>query len=107
MPLSEIAIALIMLLCVAGFLHITTQIQKHCDKEIARMQSHISDLERDFFAVSGTCADLETKLSAVEQKLSEKDDIISEQAKEIQRWNEGITNIMNYSLDVAKGGNKP
>ena len=106
MPLSEIAIAIIMLLCIAGFLHITTQIQKHCDTEIAKLQQHMAELERDFFALSGELSDVDTKVDQYKQKLDDKTDILTEQAKEIQKWNEGISNIMNYSLDVAKGGDR-
>lgn len=107
MPLSEIAIGIIMLLCMAGFLRITTQIQKHCDEEVAKLQKHINDLERDYFALSGEVADVDSKVDMYRKKVDDKVDILEEQEKEIRRWNEGITNIMNYSLDVAKGGNKP
>ena len=106
MLLSEIAIGVIMLICVAGFLRITTQIQKHCDEAVAKLQNHINDLERDYFALSGELSDMDSKVSQYQKKMDDKADILAEQEKEIRRWNEGVANILNYSLDVAKGDKK-
>lgn len=84
------------------------------NKKIAEIGSEVESLEHivkvlkdELFAVQDEVREQGKKIEALEASLKEKQDIISEQEKEIQKWNEGIANIMNYSLDVAKGGNKP
>ncbi len=90
------------------------------NKKIAEIGSKVGNLEHivkvlkdEMFALDdrireqdGKISEQEKKISELTEKLQEKQDIIDEQEKEIRRWNEGISNIMNYSLEVAKGEKK-
>jgi len=81
--------------------------KKELASKIEILESIVKVLKDEVFAIQDTVHEQNKKIEALEASLKEKQDIISEQEKEIQKWNEGIANIMNYSLDVAKGGNKP
>ena len=83
------------------------------NKKIAEIGSKVGNLEHivkvlkdEMFAFDDRIREQEKKISELTEKLQEKQDIIDEQEKEIRRWNEGISNIMNYSLEVAKGEKK-
>lgn len=106
MRLSEIAFALVLLLCTAGFLHVVTSMQKRFDEEIAKLRSQLQDLRVDYLALSGELSDLDSKVTEFMRDTEDHADVIAKQQEEIRKWNEGISNIMNYSLDVAKGGGK-
>ena len=81
--------------------------KKELASKIEILESIVKVLKDEVFAIQDTVHEQNKKIEALEASLKEKQDIISKQEKEIQKWNEGIANIMNYSLDVAKGGNKP
>ena len=67
--------------------------------------SHMTKVLRDeVFALSDKLREQDEQIAELTKKLQDKQDIIEEQEKEIRKWNEGIAHIMNYSLDVAKGG---
>ena len=83
------------------------------NKKIEEIGSKVGNLEHivkvlkdEMFAFDDRIREQEKKISELTEKLQEKQDIIDEQEKEIRRWNEGISNIMNYSLEVAKGEKK-
>ena len=90
------------------------------NKKIAEIGSKVGNLEHivkvlkdEMFALEGKILEQdkqiskqEKKISELTEKLQEKQDIIDEQEKEIRRWNDGIANIMNYSLEVARGDKK-
>lgn len=106
MRLSEIAFALVLLLSTAGFLHVVTSMQKRFDEEIAKLRSQLQDLRVDYLALSGELSDLDSKVTEFMRDTEDHADVVAKQQEEIRKWNEGISNIMNYSLDVAKGGGK-
>lgn len=106
MRLSEIAFALVLLLSTAGFLHVVTTMQKHFEEEIAKLRSQLQDLRVDYLALSGELSDLDSKVTEFMRDTEDHADVVAKQQEEIRKWNEGISNIMNYSLDVAKGGGK-
>ena len=106
MHLSEIAFALVVLLSVAGFLRVVTSMQKRFDDEIAKLRGQIQDLRVDYLALSGELSDLDSKVTEFMRDTEDRADVLKKQEEEIRKWNEGISNIMNYSLDVAKGGDK-
>ena len=100
MLLSNIAAAVVCLICVIGLLRIIYVNKNEVQVEIDRLIEQRKEDRKTIMTLSEAVNDLY-------DKLREKEDVIQEQEKEIRRWNEGISNIMNYSLDVAKGGNKP
>lgn len=106
MRLSEIAFALVLLLSTAGFLRVVTTMQKHFEEEIAKLNGQLHDLRVDYLALSGELSDLDSKVTEFMRDTEDHADVIAKQQEEIRKWNEGISNIMNYSLDVAKGGGK-
>ena len=106
MHLSEIAFALVVLLSVAGFLRVVSSMQKRFDEEIAKLRGQIQDLRVDYLALSGELSDLDSKVTEFMRDTEDRADVLKKQEEEIRKWNEGISNIMNYSLDVAKGGDK-
>ena len=69
-------------------------------KDVDTLKSRVEAQSKELAVLTETVAHLM-------DKIREKEDIIAEQEKEIRKWNEGIANIMNYSLEVAKGGNRP
>lgn len=83
------------------------------NKKIEEIGSRVGNLEHivkvlkdEMFALDDRIREQEKKISELTEKLQEKQDIIDEQEKEIRRWNDGIANIMNYSLEVARGDKK-
>ena len=83
------------------------------NKKIEEIGSKVGNLEHivkvlkdEMFALDDRIREQEKKISELTEKLQEKQDIIDEQEKEIRRWNDGIANIMNYSLEVARGDKK-
>lgn len=83
------------------------------NKKIAEIGSKVGNLEHivkvlkdEMFALDDRIREQDGKISELTEKLQEKQDIIDEQEKEIRRWNDGIANIMNYSLEVARGDKK-
>lgn len=106
MHLSEVAFALVVLLCTGGFLYVLTKLQQNVDEETAKLRKQIHELEADFLALADKVSEQESQLNKFVQEAEERADTIKKQEDEIRRWNEGISNIMNYSLDVAKGGDK-
>lgn len=74
--------------------------------KVGNLEHIVKVLKDELFALDDRIREQEKKISELTEKLQEKQDIIDEQEKEIRRWNEGISNIMNYSLEVAKGEKK-
>ncbi len=66
----------------------------------------IDVLEACVHVLNGQIMELQSEVQTLRDAFAEKKDSFEEQEKEIRRWNEGIANIMNYSLDVAKGDKK-
>lgn len=83
------------------------------NKKIAEIGSKVGNLEHivkvlkdEMFALDDRIREQDGKISELTEKLKEKQAVIDEQEKEIRRWNDGIANIMNYSLEVARGDKK-
>ena len=74
--------------------------------KVGSLEHIVKVLKDEMFALDDRIREQDKKISELTEKLQEKQDIIDEQEKEIRRWNEGISNIMNYSLEVAKGEKK-
>ena len=83
------------------------------NKKIAEIGSKVGNLEHivkvlkdEMFALEDRMREQDRVIEGLTEKLKEKQAVIDEQEKEIRRWNDGIANIMNYSLEVARGDKK-
>lgn len=74
--------------------------------KVESLEHIVKVLKDEMFALEDKLREQGKQLTELTEKLQEKQTVIEEQEKEIRRWNEGINNIMNYSLEVAKGGGK-
>lgn len=74
-------------------------LNKKLQEEIDVLKKRVEDQSKEIVVLSKCVSDLM-------DKMREREDAVEEQAKEIRLWNEGISNILNYSLDVAKGEKK-
>lgn len=70
------------------------------------LQSLVRVLKDEIFALQDDLREKDKKLQSLMEKFEDKEETIAAQADEIRRWNEGLNNIMNYSLEVARGDKK-
>lgn len=96
MLLSNIAAAVVFLICIAGLLRLI-----YVNK--TEMQKEIETLRAKADAECKTMMALTEAVNELYDKLRDKEDKIAEAEDSIRKWNEGVSNILNYSLDVARG----
>jgi len=79
---------------------------KKLEEKLSALQERVEMQGKELITLSTCVSELYEKLREKEEKISAQKATIDEQEKEIRRWNEGIANIMNYSLEVARGEKK-
>ena len=96
MLLSNIAAAVVCLLCVLGLLRIIYVNKRDMQEEIDRLNKQ---REQD----TKTLMTLSEAVNEMYDRLNEKEESLAEREKAVRMWDEGVSNILNYSLDVARG----
>lgn len=83
------------------------------NKKIAEIGSKVESLEHivkvlkdELFALDNVIREQGKLIVELGAKLEEKEESLTEKTDEIRKWNEGLANIMNYGLEVAKGDKK-
>ena len=66
----------------------------------------IAELEERLLITEKTVNTLTEAINDLYGKLREREEELDDKQREIRLWNEGLTNILNYSLETAKGGGK-
>lgn len=96
MLLSNIAAAVVCLVCILGLLRLLYVVRRDLTVEIEKCRAKTDTMEK-------TIMTLTQAVDELYGKLSDKVENIAEREAEIRKWDEGIANILNYSLDVARG----
>ena len=83
------------------------------NKKIAEIGSKVESLEHivkvlkdELFALDNIIREQGKLIVELGAKLEEKEESLTEKTDEIRKWNEGLANIMNYGLEIAKGDKK-
>lgn len=74
--------------------------------KVETLESIVKVLKDEMFALDNIIREQGKLIVELGAKLEEKEESLTEKTDEIRKWNEGLANIMNYGLEIAKGDKK-
>jgi len=74
--------------------------------KVAALEHIVKVLKDELFALDNVIREQGKLIVELTAKLDEKEEDLKEKTDEIRKWNEGLANIMNYGLEVARGDKK-
>lgn len=74
--------------------------------KVETLESIVKVLKDEMFALDNVIREQGKLIAELGAKLEEKEESLTEKTDEIRKWNEGLANIMNYGLEIAKGDKK-
>lgn len=83
--------------------------KRKCEELAAKvevLESIVKVLKDEVFELEDKMREQGKVIAELAGKLEEKEESLSANAEEIRKWNEGLANIMNYGLEVARGDKK-
>ena len=76
------------------------------ENKISTLETIVKVIKDEMFALDECLREQGKTIVELAGKLEEKEESLKEKTDEIRKWNEGLANIMNYGLEVARGDKK-